>query len=324
MTYPMILSLCLSSLGAAACNDAQPVEFTVHSGYFERNDSGLTGPVSYLLIDDRTSFDKLFGVGFTMGPRPNVLADDAFDSRTVAAVIRRGGAVWDYKVQAVTVDNDALTVRYTANAHDGGGAQFASPLIVSVPRGRFTQVVFVDGGKEVGRAERKPAAARTLFDFSRPDAAEAWQAVNDAVMGGASDGRFKITDQKALEFSGTLSLANNGGFASIRSNRADLSLKADDTLLVRLRGDGREYLLNLYVPTLRPAFSYRAALPTKAGEWTEVRIPLAACYATSFGEKVPNAAPLDAPKVNALGFMLADKKAGLFKLEIAWVKVLAR
>jgi NADH dehydrogenase [ubiquinone] 1 alpha subcomplex assembly factor 1 len=165
-------------------------------------------------------------------------------------------------------------------------------------------------------------SGRTLFDFSKPDAAQAWQPVNDGVMGGVSDGRFKITDQGTMEFFGTLSLENNGGFASVRSRRSDLGLKPGDTLLIRLRGDGREYLLNLYVPSLQVVHSYRAAIPTKAGEWTEVRIPIKDCYATSSGQKVPNAGPVDAPKVNSIGFMLSDKKAGPFKLEIAWVKVI--
>lgn len=163
---------------------------------------------------------------------------------------------------------------------------------------------------------------RTLFDFAKPDAARAWQPVNDGVMGGVSDGRFRITEQGTMEFFGTLSLENNGGFASVRSRRSDLGLKPDDTLLMRVRGDGRDYLLNLYVPALRIAYSYRAAIPTKAGEWTEVRIPLKDCYATSFGDKVPDAGPVDAPKVNSMGFMLADKKAGPFKLEVAWVKAI--
>ncbi len=160
-----------------------------------------------------------------------------------------------------------------------------------------------------------------LFDFAVPEATQAWQPVNDGVMGGVSDGRFKITDQGTMEFFGTLSLENNGGFASVRSRRIDLGLQPGDTLLIRLRGDGRDYLLNLYVPSLRMAYSYRAAIPTRAGEWTEVRIPLKDCSASSFGNKVPNAGPVDAPKVNSIGFMLADKKAGPFTLEIAWVKV---
>ncbi|MBM4058506.1 MAG: hypothetical protein FJ275_09770, partial [Planctomycetes bacterium] len=56
---------------------------------------------------------------------------------------------------------------------------------------------------------------RTLLDFPGPEAARQWQAVNDGVMGGVSDGRFRITDEGTLQFFGTLSLENNGGFASV-------------------------------------------------------------------------------------------------------------
>ena len=106
---------------------------------------------------------------------------------------------------------------------------------------------------------------RVRFDLTKPDSAQAWQPVNDGVMGAVSDGRFKITDLGTQEFFGTLSLENNGGFASVRSRRSNLGLKPDDALLIRLRCDGREYLLNLNLPTLQIAYSYRAAIPTKAG-----------------------------------------------------------
>jgi hypothetical protein len=46
-------------------------------------------------------------------------------------------------------------------------------------------------------------------------------------------------------------------------------------------------------------------------------MPLKECYATSFGQKLSNASPIDAPKINSIGFMLSDKKAGPFKPEIA-------
>jgi NADH dehydrogenase [ubiquinone] 1 alpha subcomplex assembly factor 1 len=48
------------------------------------------------------------------------------------------------------------------------------------------------------------------------------------------------------------------------------------------------------------------------------------CFATSFGRKLDNASPVGATKVNSIGFMLADKKAVPFKLEIAWVKVVGK
>jgi NADH dehydrogenase [ubiquinone] 1 alpha subcomplex assembly factor 1 len=161
----------------------------------------------------------------------------------------------------------------------------------------------------------------TLFDFAAADAAKGWQTVNDGVMGGVSDGKFKITDAKTMEFFGTLSLANNGGFASVRTKSKKLPLKEGDTLVVKIRGDGREYMLNLYPNRSQVAYSYRASVPTKKDEWIEVKIPLDKFEATSFGRMVKNAGPVKPGEINSLGFMLGDKKAGPFKLEIEWIKV---
>ena len=162
---------------------------------------------------------------------------------------------------------------------------------------------------------------RTLFDFSGADSAKEWQTVNDGVMGGVSDGRFKITDAKTMEFFGTLSLANNGGFASVRTKPKNLGIELGDTLVAKVRGDGREYMLNLYPNRQRVAYSYRAAMQTKKDQWIEVKIPLDTFVATSFGRIVTNAGAVKPAEINSIGFMLGDKKAGPFKLEIEWIKV---
>jgi monofunctional biosynthetic peptidoglycan transglycosylase len=161
-----------------------------------------------------------------------------------------------------------------------------------------------------------------LFAFASPDAAAAWQTVNDGVMGGVSDGRFRITERQTLEFYGTLSLENNGGFASVRSRPRSLGLQAGDTLVARVRGDGREYQLNLYTAERMRAFSYRAAAQTRPGEWIEVAIPLDRFEATSFGRVLRGAGPVDPRSVTSIGFLLAEKTPGPFSLEVTWVKVL--
>ena len=79
-----------------------------------------------------------------------------------------------------------------------------------------------------------------LFAFASPDAAAAWQAVS------------------------------NGGFASVRSRPRPLGLQTGDTLVARVRGDGREYQLNLYTSGRTTAFSYRAPVKTRSGEWISV------------------------------------------------------
>ena len=158
-----------------------------------------------------------------------------------------------------------------------------------------------------------------IFDFSKPDAAKAWQTVNDGVMGGVSDGHVRVVEQN-LEFYGTLSLENNGGFASVRSEAAKMDLSKYDGLVFKVRGDGRDYYVNVHVPSYQIAFSYRAGFKTEKDKWTEVTIPFADLKATSFGRIVEKAKPLDASNIEAVGFLLADKKAGTFKLEVAWIK----
>lgn len=163
-------------------------------------------------------------------------------------------------------------------------------------------------------------AARSLFTFEEKEAARQWQAVNDGVMGGRSEGRFRINSDGHLEFYGTISLANNGGFASVRSRAVSLNLRDGDSIVLRVRGDGREYSLNLYTPSRRMAFSHRVTFPTTSGEWTTVTVPLSKFVATSFGRVVSNA-PLKAGQVNSIGLMLADKNPGTFQLEVSSINV---
>jgi monofunctional biosynthetic peptidoglycan transglycosylase len=89
-----------------------------------------------------------------------------------------------------------------------------------------------------------------------------------------------------------------------------------------VRGDGREYQLNLYTAERRMAFSYRAPARTRRGEWIEVRIPLNQFEATSFGQVVAGAGPVDPASVTSVGFLLAEKTPGPFALEVAWITVL--
>ncbi len=124
-----------------------------------------------------------------------------------------------------------------------------------------------------------------------------------------------------MEFFGTLSLANNGGFASVRTKAKKLAFEKGDSLVAKVRGDGREYMLNLYPNKPQVAYSYRATVQTKKDEWIEVKIPLDKFEATSFGNVVKNAGAINPAEINALGFMLGDKKAGPFKLDVEWIRV---
>lgn len=141
-------------LGAALLAGAAPAGedkggYKTYDSYFESNRSGLTGPESFLVIGDRKKFDETFGVATVQRKKPEVLAPDAFDKHVVLAAIHRGNAPWKYEVEGYSVKGDTLTLRYKASSTAGGSARFSSPLIVSVPKGKYTSVVFEENGKKV-------------------------------------------------------------------------------------------------------------------------------------------------------------------------------
>ena len=162
------------------------------------------------------------------------------------------------------------------------------------------------------------AAEKTVASFESDEPLKSWTSVNDGVMGGISKGGFKRSEQGTLLFTGDLSLENNGGFASIRMKPSALGLSGMSALVVKARGDGRTYWVDLRVTNQMNASSYRAYLPTTAGEWQETRIPFADFKLQAFGRELP-VKPLNVASVTSVGFTLADKKAGPFALEIGAV-----
>ncbi len=120
-------------------------------------------------------------------------------------------------------------------------------------------LIFLLGSFNIMAAEKD----RLVFNFNTPESCKIWVSVNDNVMGGISEGKFKITQDKTLFFYGSLSLANNGGFASIRCLPAQLGLKKNDSIYFQAKGDGREYTMNLYTNKRLTAFSYRQSFQTK-------------------------------------------------------------
>ena len=61
-------------------------------------------------------------------------------------------------------------------------------------------------------------------------------------MGGISTSYLSLNDEKNLIFSGNLSLANNGGFASTRM-RLDQELNGIKAVKIKFKGDGNTYKL---------------------------------------------------------------------------------
>jgi len=71
------------------------------------------------------------------------------------------------------------------------------------------------------------------------------------------------------------------------------------------------------------AGSYRAKFKTNADAWREIYLPFAAFVPTSFGRLRRDLPALDSSKLRSFGFLISDRQAGPFALEVEWINVVA-
>jgi NADH dehydrogenase [ubiquinone] 1 alpha subcomplex assembly factor 1 len=155
---------------------------------------------------------------------------------------------------------------------------------------------------------------KNLFDFSvTPN----WFVVNDGVMGGVSSSTVKL-ENGVLVFSGQVRLENNGGFASVRSSANEQNLSQYSGIALRVRGDGKMYALNLRTSSLRNVM-YQTEFQTKAEEWTELRVPFSQFRPTRFGQTLRGNL-LETDRIESFGFIISNKRAETFRLEVDWIK----
>ena len=164
------------------------------------------------------------------------------------------------------------------------------------------------------------ASTKTLFDFQTATHSSAWEVVNDDVMGGVSSSEFQVVTNGGAVFSGTVRLENNGGFASVRSGPVRGNLSGLTAFVVRVRGDGRRYKFSVRTGTGFDTPLYQCGFNTKKGEWEEHRLAFSDFVPTFRGRVLSDVPPLNSTKINSVGFLISDKQAGPFRLEIAWIK----
>jgi hypothetical protein len=160
------------------------------------------------------------------------------------------------------------------------------------------------------------ASDKILFDLTSATNSPAWQIVNDDVMGGVSTSRFQILTNGAV-FSGVVSVENNGGFASVRSSPVRQNLSGLDAFVVRVRGDGRRYKFTVRTEIGFDTPIYQCSFTTKRDEWQEHRLLFKDFVPTFRGRVLTGVPPLNPAKVSSLGFLIGNKQAGPFRLEIA-------
>jgi hypothetical protein len=139
---------CWQSCPAAAAEGTK-LRFDTYSGYFVSNKFEPDAAASFLVVTSQKQFDKVFGVATVMGDKSHRLPKDLFKSSIILTAIKRGPAVWEFKIESVKVDRGVVKLHYTTTAQKSDSATFACPLILSIPSGKYVAVHFIENRKPV-------------------------------------------------------------------------------------------------------------------------------------------------------------------------------
>jgi hypothetical protein len=167
-------------------------------------------------------------------------------------------------------------------------------------------------------------AETTLFAFQEGAERSAGQIVNDGVMGGLSSGSFQILPNSGAVFSGIVSLDNGGGFTSARSPSVWQDLSSFDSFVLRARGDGHRFKFNMRTDPAFDKLVYQCVFETTRGMWTEQRLAFAQFAPTFRGRVLSDVPALNPGRIASVGFLIADRQGGPFRLEIGWIKASGR
>jgi len=162
---------------------------------------------------------------------------------------------------------------------------------------------------------------KLLLDFGDSRAVQGWHAIDDRVMGGVSHSRLRYDTDGHAVFEGEVSLAQNGGFASVRCEAGPLGLPGAVDCVIDTRGDGRHFKLSLFTDDAFDAQSYQAEFTPPADAWHTIRLPLQAFSATFRGRTVPGSPALDPARIRQVGLMIAGRQAGRFALDIRSIRL---
>ena len=149
------------------------------------------------------------------------------------------------------------------------------------------------------------------MDFRDPGFTRQMRIVNDDVMGGRSNSRFVI-DPEGVIFEGTVSLENNGGFASVR---CPVSFPQEASgLQLTTRGDGKQYQLIIRTEASTRAPIYKRNF-VSSKDWQTHQFKSEDFEAFFRGQPVA-AKPLVLSEALEFGLLIADQQAGTFRLQL--------
>lgn len=149
---------------------------------------------------------------------------------------------------------------------------------------------------------------QVLVDFKTPteELRQQWGALDDVVMGGVSESRLQFIDGGSL-FTGQVSTANSGGFASIRTRNFSplLNVSGSSGLALRVRGDGQRYKFFVRTDSAWDSIAYASGFDTVPSTWITVLLPFVEMIPIFRAKTVTDAPSLDPSQILSFQVMLS-------------------
>lgn len=162
---------------------------------------------------------------------------------------------------------------------------------------------------------------KTIYDFIKQGKGK-WRVQNDAVMGGRSNSQLQMTEDSRAQFSGSISLENDGGFCSIHLTTEEIPYVIAENysaFIIILKGDGKDY--NFRVRTPKGRHSYGFTFSTGEGnDWERIIIPFNLMEASYHGEPV-DLTNYQGENVVEMQLLIGNKKEEAFKIFIKSIEV---
>lgn len=150
--------------------------------------------------------------------------------------------------------------------------------------------------------------AGVIFDFSQPSPSlsQTWGALDDVVMGGVSASSLQFQDGAAV-FTGNVSTANSGGFASIRTRNFEppLNLSGQAGIELQVKGDGQRYKFLVRDEDSWDSVAFSYSFDTVADQWATVRIPFNLLVPVFRAKTVNTGRSLNVSQIRSLQLMLS-------------------
>ncbi|MGI0487210.1 CIA30 family protein [Pantanalinema rosaneae CENA516] len=150
--------------------------------------------------------------------------------------------------------------------------------------------------------------AGILFDFtdSTTTLDQTWGALDDVVMGGVSASSFQAQGNVAL-FTGNVSTANSGGFASVRTRNFEppLNISGHTGIELRVKGDGQRYKFLIRDEDSWDSVAYAYSFDTVAEQWITIQVPFAQMTPVFRAKTVNSGRSLNPAQIRSLQLMLS-------------------